>query len=300
MAVYVEVPNSRPPVYELTDNPPVPERGRWRGYQFEPTPAFIVHSKMHLHEKPQEYVVRGVTKSGRLLVQTHALTDTDWDKVGMWHEVECGDTVEGYRFKRYALKPIMTIIKLASDAAKIHARMSKKQAKQDLRDEKVGCCPVCFGDFVVHRTDIAETRSGTIVTSEKRSMVHHGYERPGYGYIVGDCHGVGFEPFEISCEGTRSWLNQLNGVLNYRREALRQLDLRDEIVVDMVVRRVRHGRHYRNEIEKKIIKRDEDGFKQAVEERRRELTSQIGKIERDIEMYTDKIRTWRPAKWPRK
>lgn len=32
-------------------------------------------------------------------------------------------------------------------------------------------------------------------------MVHHGYERPGYGYIVGDCVGVGLLPFELSPEG---------------------------------------------------------------------------------------------------
>lgn len=31
-------------------------------------------------------------------------------------------------------------------------------------------------------------------------MVHHGYKRPGDGYIVGDCPGVHQDPYEVSCE----------------------------------------------------------------------------------------------------
>jgi hypothetical protein len=31
-------------------------------------------------------------------------------------------------------------------------------------------------------------------------LVHHGYERPGIGYIVGDCLGVGYPPHELSPE----------------------------------------------------------------------------------------------------
>jgi len=31
-------------------------------------------------------------------------------------------------------------------------------------------------------------------------MVHHGYKRPGEGYIVGDCPGVNHAPYERSCD----------------------------------------------------------------------------------------------------
>jgi len=54
----------------------------------------------------------------------------------------------------------------------------------------IGRCPVCEGDFRLH----------------KLTMVHHGYKRPGYGEIVGDCFGVGYPPYELSTEGTEHYL----------------------------------------------------------------------------------------------
>lgn len=39
-----------------------------------------------------------------------------------------------------------------------------------------------------------------------KTMVHHGYERSGDGYLHGDCAGVGHPPYELSCELTKSWL----------------------------------------------------------------------------------------------
>lgn len=36
-------------------------------------------------------------------------------------------------------------------------------------------------------------------------MVHHGYKRPGVGSIIGDCFGVGWEPYEISCSATKAY-----------------------------------------------------------------------------------------------
>lgn len=62
-------------------------------------------------------------------------------------------------------------------------------AKQHTRIGIVGTCPVCEGEFHV--------QSGT--------MVHHGFERPGHGSIVGDCWAVGREPFEVSCKATQEY-----------------------------------------------------------------------------------------------
>jgi hypothetical protein len=39
-------------------------------------------------------------------------------------------------------------------------------------------------------------------------MVHHGYERPGHGYIEGDCYGVGWAPFELSPDGTIAYVER--------------------------------------------------------------------------------------------
>ena len=53
----------------------------------------------------------------------------------------------------------------------------------------LGTCPVCERAIRV--------RAG--------KMVHHGYQRPGSGRIVGDCYGVGTPPYEVSSEGTRGY-----------------------------------------------------------------------------------------------
>jgi len=292
MQFYVAAPDVRPTQYELTDKAPEPTRFGWRGYRFAPTPEFVVHSRMHgSHDKPQPYVLRGVDKSGRLLVQT--LVETQYDKLGSWHEIDGEYTTEGYRFKRYTLKPFLTLLKLATNAAKARTRVEKKAAKQGERDEKCGICPCCFGDYVVHAKVVRGLGFGG---REQYSMVHHGYERPGVGYIVGDCHGVGFEPFEISCEGTKSWLMVIKRALTVRQDELAYLNTRDEITVDIKIRRGWGGK---TEIEKKIIKRGEDGFERAIEERRYELTSTIKKIKHDIAEYSKKIAEWKPQTFPR-
>lgn len=277
---YVAVPGTRSD-YQLVEAPPAREPGqRWAGYVFTATPEVVVHSKMYgSHEKAQPYVLRGVTKGGRLLVQT--LIATEYDPIGRWHEVECGDTVEGYRFKRYALKPMMTLLKLATTAAKTRASAEKKQAQIDSRAEKCGMCPVCFADYVV---------------TGKDEMVHHGYRRPGIGYIVGDCHGVGFAPFEVSCEGTKSWVGVLQTALAHREDFLATIDARDEITVVSGTKRVARGMVVP---EHKTLKRGEPGFDRAIAAKKAELQHDIRSINHDLVEYGKKIAAWKPQQWPR-
>jgi hypothetical protein len=278
---YVEKQDSQPRVYELTDTAPAPV-GPYRRYitKFEQTPAFIVHSKMHgTHEKAQPYVVRGVSKRGELLVQ--ATVATEYDPVGRWHEVECGDTTEGYRFKRYVLKGIATLIKLASNVAKVQARTRKQQAHQADRDEKCGICPCCFGDYVV--------------TDKSTKMVHHGYERPGDGMIHGDCYGVGYAPFEVSCEGTKFYRGIVhNALLSYQATLVGLPTL--EVVKVESGSKLRNGRYWP---EYKEIKRGEYGFDREIESRRQKLEGQITSAKRHLADLDEKIATWKPQAFPR-
>jgi len=55
----------------------------------------------------------------------------------------------------------------------------------------VGWCPVCEGTFKVRN----------------KLLVHHGYERPGHGYIVGDCFGVNRPPHELSPRTAEEYLS---------------------------------------------------------------------------------------------
>lgn len=51
-------------------------------------------------------------------------------------------------------------------------------------------------------------------------LVHHGYKRPGWGAIVGDCYGVGFLPYQKSCEQVKEYkavlLDELEEKVAYR------------------------------------------------------------------------------------
>lgn len=67
------------------------------------------------------------------------------------------------------------------------------------KKQTVGACQACLRDFVV------KDNPSTL----KQSIVLHGYERPGSGYIVGICPGTGVAPFELSCEYTKTWRDSL-------------------------------------------------------------------------------------------
>lgn len=105
-----------------------------------------------------------------------------------------------------------------------------------------GTCQVCFAQQV---TKVTSASGGQHV------LVLHGYNRPGYGYIVGNCAGHGYEPFELSCERTKSFrealLVQIKN-LSERIEALRAdrvETLTVEVEVPRAERRDRWTAEYR-------------------------------------------------------
>jgi hypothetical protein len=82
-------------------------------------------------------------------------------------------------------------------------------ATPDTVTRYIGNCQICEGDFKL---------------TPQKTMVHHGYERPGWGHIHGDCMGVHAEPYETSCERLKSFRDGLRERLASNVERLRQLD----------------------------------------------------------------------------
>lgn len=66
-------------------------------------------------------------------------------------------------------------------AAEAREREAGKLYKRDLVN--TGTCGVCHGNY--KRNGIGQ-------------LVKHGYQRPGHGYLVGECFGVDYQPWEIS------------------------------------------------------------------------------------------------------
>ncbi len=289
-AFYVSDPDQRR-VYqriELEDGF-VPGRGGWPA-----TPPFIVHSKLGgTFPKAQPFIVRGVRRDARLLLQKigdHGLEDmhdnyktmyTD----GTWHEEDASYTVEGRKFNMVVRKMVLALLKTAREARKVRAAVAKEAKAFDDRGIRCGVCPVCFGDYVV-------TFKGIPGTPE---MVHHGYQRPGHGYIVGDCHGVAFEPFEVSCKGTESWLAILKSTLADRQKSVRGLPALTEVTVQDGSKYIDH----RWVPQRKLLKKGEPGFDDAIAGVKRNLEQDIRHLGQDIKEYAHKIATWQPATFPR-
>lgn len=124
-------------------------------------------------------------------------------------------------------------------------------------------------------------------------MVHHGYERPGDGMgIVGDCFGVGYEPFEVSPRGTMAVRDHL-------------IRMRDSHVVDLgnlkgdKVDKLRVKAPYTlNGPEYMTIGRDHAEWEQA-----HRLAIETGKVAverlaKDIEGLQTQIDAWEPDDLP--
>ena len=77
----------------------------------------------------------------------------------------------------------------------------------------VGTCPVC--------ENRQKVRDGL--------MVHHGYQRPGWGQIVGDCFAVGMEPYETSPRGCELYLESLQESLKLAYAALDNLKVAKKV-----------------------------------------------------------------------
>lgn len=105
----------------------------------------------------------------------------------------------------------------------------KKQKERQRIDERVrttgkgvGTCPCCFGTFKL----TAKTKKGR--DKSLPGMVLHGYQRPGVGYILGDCFGMDYPPFELSKEGTEDYVDYLKGVIRKIQERVAFLKRRDQ------------------------------------------------------------------------
>jgi len=55
------------------------------------------------------------------------------------------------------------------------------------------------------------------------SLVHHGYKRPGWGYILGDCFAVGWQPYELSTLVCSAWRDKMRSWLEATERTLMRL-----------------------------------------------------------------------------
>lgn len=136
----------------------------------------------------------------------------------------------------------------------------------------IGYCPCC-------------TR---VIKVRDEKLVHHGYERPGCGYIVGDCYGVNRTPHELSDGLAREFQAKLAGYLQNKEVALAELPNRTKFVV--------RGKYLGNMAwEKKVLIKGECPeyeWDTAYRNAEYELKCEIRSLKSEVDRLQKLIDTW--------
>jgi len=158
--------------------------------------------------------------------------------------------------------------------------IAKKAAVAASRVGRDGECQIC------QRRHILDSRG---------NLVLHGYQRPGHGYIVGDCFGVGHPPWEVSSDALATWIERLKA----RSAQLAQEATRTAKLTTIDVNRG-------SERNPRIVTLTKGGpsgydnygsfsFESEIEKRVRDLKQQAKWLADDAKRETRRLKTWKPA-----
>jgi len=158
----------------------------------------------------------------------------------------------------------------------------------------IGSCPCCAKDFKVR----------------SNKLVHHGYKRPGYGYIEGDCYGALHTPHELSDKLAKEYRDSLQRTLIDQEDALAELPTLTKLT-KTVTRRVK-GVVERTIVDVPKAERPEGGYdfdndregaltqlkavedwERALSARERYLAGFIRMLKADVERLTKLVDTWK-------
>lgn len=246
----------------------------------------IVHGKMGgRYTKDVEGVLYAISKDYYLI----AVDDAKWghldtypagsrgtDERGLvWHQLwDPAGFREGYLFRKHVIKLFKVLVFFAKEAQKKRKTREKLDAIEAERGHRVGKCPVCFGDFI----------------ADKGGMVLHGYQRPGHGYLVGDCYGVNFPCLEVSVEGSVSYLEKvLKPCLEQALKTLETVKEAQEITLPGY-----------GSFKPRTYKAGEAGFSSAKQDAIYDAERTVRHLRSDVATFESVITGWQPQKWPRK
>lgn len=159
----------------------------------------------------------------------------------------------------------------------VEQEREKKQriVKLERLGENSGHCAICGGLQKLRKTN------GKLV------MVHHGYQRPGHGYIVGDCFGVNYQPYEKSAEACEKYIPALEHIKN--RYQLQLNMLKSGETRWLIITRKR---------EQVKITPDDDEWDKNIKLNIANFESQIRYISQDIEMFEKRVTEWKEKPLP--
>ena len=158
----------------------------------------------------------------------------------------------------------------------------EKKVREDYKNG-AGTCPCCFQLHALSST-------GTIVL--------HGYKRPGWGFAVGSCVGVGYPPFEISPAGTIALRDSLRSHKASREAWLDALQAnRVEVLTER--RSVASNEWGKRNVETVEVRKDDDRFAYLRDCAIRETGREIASLESDLVQIDGLIENWEARPLPK-
>jgi hypothetical protein len=138
----------------------------------------------------------------------------------------------------------------------------------------IGTCPICEGTYKV--------RGG--------AMVHHGFKRPGDGFIHGDCFAVGHPPYEVSCSITKTYRSSIE---KGRADLVETLASAASIL-RFTTTRTGWGQMAPVQVEYVVGVSDPFVFERARDQRKHELEYRLRMTDAEIARLTKMIDAWQP------
>lgn len=132
------------------------------------------------------------------------------------------------------------------------------------------------------------------IADDERGVLH-GYERPGHGYIVGVCFGVGHQPWEVSSDALATWIEKLKA--QAARAAQAAISVKKLKTIE-----VNRGSE-RNPRMVTLTKGGPSGydnygsfsFEGEIEKRVSALKQEAKWLTDDAKRQTQRLKTWKPA-----
>ena len=134
--------------------------------------------------------------------------------------------------------------------------------------ENTGTCPACWGNYKLN----------------EGRLVLHGYQRPGWGHVVGSCDAEKYPPAETSDSGFKMWLEKLESFLKRERGTMR--NIKEGLVTQL---KSRSGNW---------IKKGEPTFAAHHDNLTRMTEDNIKMYTREIELYRQLISAWKTRPLP--
>lgn len=179
---------------------------------------------------------------------------------------ESDETVEFYgKFSEELLDLALTMKDLSGKVVK--GRDPSKVAAKPINPNKImRTCGCCLREIAI---------------SKDKTMVHHGFQRPGDGYQTDSCPGIQFKPLEMSKEGPEYMVEIILNTIEAEQHDLNLMKSADQV----------KDRNYKGIIT--VVKKGEPRFESIKSYNIRKIEWTLNCLNNDLERFKTIVKEWK-------